>query len=554
MDRRALPIGIDDFRKVKKNHLYVDKTFFVKDIVHHTPSSAILFARPSGYGKSLALSMLRCFFEISEEDKTSLFADTEIYGDKEIWEGHFSSYPVIHLDFSKIKGEDKESLLSKTKECIKDEYRRHSYLLGSEQLSDFSKKYIEGVLSSSLDEVEFSSSLSELCRFLSLHHKKDAVILIDEYDAPIREAYEKGFLKEVSAFFQILYGQALKGNEYLQYGILTGYLEIGRDSLFSGLNNLNVYDVLDPFFGKEAFGFSLEETNSLLDERGMGDLKEEFRKWYGGYLIGGKETFGPSSVLKAIENGKMAPYRTASEGVVKTLLEDKLFDMDTLCSMLNDEEIRAEIDLSISYKDIHSHPYNLLSYLVATGYLTAIDRISMYDYVTKIPNKEILETLKKELFQRYLPNDWPELYPSFSDALLSRDEEKIKSLIKENGLSSFSYYELNREKEYQAMVVALLASSLGGYRIRREVNAGLGRSDIIAYGDANEPSIIIEIKSFKGKTSSKRLKEASMNALQQIIDRDYVSELSGSKSKRVICYGWAFASKSIEISSQEIEL
>lgn len=553
IDRRPLPIGVDDFRDVRENSYYVDKTFLVKDVLRRTPSTCILYARPRRFGKSLSLSMLKYFFELSEEDKEYLFQGTEIYGDEQIWNKHFSSYPVVYLNLKNVRGDDKESLLAKARTFIAEEYQRHQYLLKSDSINQTDKRYIKRIIDSSSSESDLSSSLYKLTRFLYSHYGRRVIVLIDEYDTPLRVAYENGYYDSVIGFFRDFFGETLKSNPNVYYSVLTGILQVSKESLFSGLNNLAVDNVLTPS-PREAFGFSEEEVNIALEEYGLADMKGGFKDWYDGYLFGKDRVYNPLSVLSAIQSQKLAPYwvNTSEKGALAKLVTNEGFDANDLIDILSTKEVEADIDLAISYKDLSSSSSYLLSYLLATGYLTLSKEIDDSTCILKIPNKEIDAVFKKEIVERCLPkkaNDFPK---KLQRALLEANDSEIKSLLEEKVLNSFSYYDLNREKEYQTMVVSLLLTSLSGYKIRSEVNTSLGRSDVIAYSDnPSDPSFIIEIKSFKGKTSSKRMKQASKRAISQIKDRDYSSELNSSASEKIILYGFAFASKSVEVTSEE---
>lgn len=553
MERKPLPIGVEDFADVKRNSVYVDKTFLIREIVKNVPSSAFLYTRPRRFGKSLALSMLRYFFEISGEDKTDLFKDTEIFSDKDIWDKHFSSYPVIYLNFKDVNDDDGQSLLKITKTRLAREYERHSYLLESDSLSEGDKSYFRDVISFSLDDSDFPSALERLTYFLFLHHKKRVIVLIDEYDTPIRVAHEIGAYDEVIRFFRRLFGEALKGNPFLHYAVMTGILQVSKESLFSGLNNLRVDNVLETPLKKEPFGFSQEEVDMLLREFGLSEMREEFREWYDGYLFGENKAYNPWSVLNAIQNGKLEAYwsNTSEKNALYAIFARSASLTNGLFALLSNKEKTEKVDLAISYKDLEAFPSYLWSYLLATGYLTIKGKVGS-SYSLRMPNKEIESVFEKEIVDRYIPSERSELPDELKSAFLGGDKERIKFLFENWVLNSFSYYDLNKEKEYQIMLISLLVASLKGFKIRSEVNSREGRSDILAYsGNPSSPSLIIEVKSFKSKTSSKRLKDAASKAVVQIKEKNYISELRGTEAKKVLYYGLAFAERSLEVACEE---
>lgn len=555
MIKKSLPLGLDDFKDVRRNCYYVDKTFLIRDIVSRPPSTAILYARPRRFGKSLTLSMLRYFFEASDEDNSRLFEGTMIHEDREIWDEFFSSFPVIHLKLKNATGDSREALMKAAKDCVREEYERHLCLRESPSLDEHDKAYFEKVLSLAIDDSDFQSSLSRLARFLHLHYGKRVIVLIDEYDTPIRHAYEKGFYDEVVTDFKNFFGRTLKSNEHVHYAVLTGILQVGKESIFSGLNNLVVSNVLTPS-PQEAFGFSQEEVDALLESYDMGEWRDSFREWYDGYLFGQNKVYNPLSVLTAIQNRSLEPYwvNASEQGSIYALMSRGNFTLDSLFTLLSNREIEAKVNLSISYKDLASSPASLWSYLLSSGYLTVDERLGS-SYRLKMPNREIESVFEDEIIERCIPYGQDGLPTELRDAFLAGDEERISSLLGGYMLDAFSYFDLRSEKEYQVMVISLLASTLRGYRVRSEVNTSMGRSDIIAESpNPSEPPLVIEIKSFKGRTSSSRLKEASRRAISQIMERNYVSAFRGGKAKEALCYGLAFAQKSVQVSCQAIPL
>lgn len=555
-DKKDLAIGVDDFASVVRESYYVDKTSLVSFIVKKTSSSCFLFARPRRFGKSLALSMLRSFFEESKEDKSLLFKDTKIYEDKQAMESYFMKFPVVFLNFKDAIGESKEYLSSKLRGCIKDEYGRHIYLLDSPILKEYEKAYIDNLLNDRLSEADFSSSIKKLIGFLRRHHDKRVIVLIDEYDTPIRYAYENGFYKEVISLFKSLYGEALKSNSDVYYAILTGILQVSKESIFSGLNNLVVNTVLDSSL-EEAFGFSKEEVEGLLRHYGMENKRDSFEEWYDGYRFGNAKIYNPLSVLSAISNGgKMGPYwtNTSEKNALYGLLSNSS-SLPWIGNLLNEKMIKAKLDLSISYLDLSDSPDYLASYLVSTGYLTPEETLVDGDRILRIPNKEIESVFEKEIVFRYVKQDGNDLVKKLQKAFEMGNKKDIKYLFETHLLTNISYYELNHEKSYQIMTASVLSLVLKDYKIRTEVNSGLGRGDILAIpNDQDKPGYIFEIKWLKGKTSSKRLVSSAESALRQIVDKGYVNEFKNTHVRKAICIGISFSQRNAEVAAKKINL
>lgn len=555
-NKKLIPLGIEDYKEVKERCYYVDKTALIKQIVNEPVGTAILFTRPRRFGKSLALSMLRYFFEKTANDNANLFLDTYIYSEKDIFASYFGAFPLISLNFKNALGSNKEELLFKSAECIKEEYRRLKFLLDSDKLDENDKKYFQTILSSEVDELIFSSALANLTRFLHLHFDKQVIVLIDEYDTPIRYAYENGFYNEVINFYKSLFGAALKSNPHLYYAILTGILQVSKESIFSGLNNLSVNTVLDEMMD-EGFGFTEKEVDDLLIHYELTDKKEQFKDWYDGYLFGKTKIYNPLSVLSAIKKGgKTEPYwlNTSEKNALFGLLSKDSFDPTLLTNILINKQVECEVDLAISYLDLDS-PLYLPSYLLATGYLTIVKEISYDTYLLRIPNKEIEIVFEKEIVNRYLPKDRFELPGELKEAFLGGDSKRIKSLFENRILTNLSYYDFGSEKAYQIMVLCALSIILKDYMVRTEMNAGNGRCDIIAIPlKENGIGLIIEIKANKDRLSASRLLASSLSALKQIENKDYSSFFRSSNAKEIILYGISFATKSVEVMSKKVNL
>lgn len=553
---KKLPLGIENFPEIAKDCYYVDKTLVIRDILQLPKTSVLLFTRPRRFGKSLLLSMIQTFFEKSSTDPDVYFHFLKIAKENPKIYNQRGQYPVISLSFKDDYGTSFEEILSRSKHILALEYARHEDILGSDLLSDQERKYFQGIESENLDAVNTSYAISALLMMLEKCEKQKPILLIDEYDTPIQSAYENGFYKEAIDFFKPLYGQALKGNRSLSYSIITGVLEIAKESLFSGLNNLNVSTILDDSHD-DLLGFTLEETRELLKYFSLDDKLDEVKKWYGGYTFGQKEIINPWSVLKYIESRKFAPYwvNTSSNSILGTLIINEDLTLgDTLSRLLSGERANALINSSFTYSDIKNNRGVLLSFLAFLGYLSARSSSVYGIYSLSIPNEEILLIFQNEIISRLYQDNGADLIIDFSKAFQTGDEKEIERLLKTTLLSSLSYYDFNYEKTYQIMILTLLTLTFENAEVKSEVNSGEGRCDILVIPkNRSRTGLVIEIRYLKQRTSEARLKASSEAALNQIMKKDYPEELKKDGINHVLCYGISFARKNVSISSKKIK-
>lgn len=551
---KRIPLGIDDYEAVCQNCYYVDKTNIIATLANLPEGTSLLFTRPRRFGKSLMLSMLQAFFEKSKKDKTPLFQDKKIYQNKEIMRDSFQRFPVVHLNLKNAIGSTYEDLIHKIREAISGEYERHSSLLDSEELSEKDKAYFRAILNETASDLDYTSSLLKLTAFLEKAWGIKVVVLIDEYDAPAHYAYQNGFYEPAILFLKQLFSSVLKSNPSLHFAILTGVLQIAKESLFSGLNNLITNSVLSANMD-EGFGFVEEEMSDLLKYYGYQDSLDELRAWYGNYRFGNAVVYNPLSVLSFLQSGGVfATYwnNTADNTVLGSIIE-KMDSVDSLLPLIGHQSISSPIDIALSYQDLDSRPENVISFLLASGYLTIKERLGDFLYSLSFPNKEIESVFQREISLRYIPqNDFPVLL-SMKKAFETGDIQVLESILEKYLLSTFSCYEIGKEKNYQIMLSTSLSLIFENCIVKNEVNAGTGRADILVYSSKpHMPSFVIEIKALRSNASQDRIKNYALKAIGQIKENEYLDELKPYSPSFVELYGIAFYKKRVHIEKERI--
>ena len=551
-DKKIIPIGVSDFKELfDYNYYYIDKTILIKNILD-TRSKVCLITRPRRFGKTLNISMLKYFFENTEnqnQDNSYLFKDLNIWKLGERYTKHQGKYPVINLNFKGAKMNTWEQTYIELITSISEEYQRHEYLL------DFIKDPRDKVLFSRIKDCEatfsdFIRSIKNLCIYLEKYWSQKPIILIDEYDVPIQNSYLCGFYSEAINFIRALFQDALKDNNYLEFAIITGCLRISKESIFTGLNNLNIYSILDIRYS-EHFGFTQEEVDNILSYYNLEDKKQIIKDWYNGYRFGKKNIYNPWSILKYIDqlqddrNRDPEAYwaNTSGNDIIKKLIKTADNNIKNQIEILiNSGYIIKALNSNITYDELDENIDNIWSMLFFTGYLTFIQerregRVSLYEL--KIPNEELLyvyETIIKNwLDEKIKSKDFSDLYNS----LINGDEENLSDEISDLLLENISYYDSN-ESFYHGILTGIL-SRIDKYRIYSNLETGLGRSDIILEPTKlKQPGIIIEIKTTK---DIQELENKSQEALEQIESKKYEIYLNKLGFDKIIKYGIAFCGK-----------
>lgn len=531
--KRSLPIGNDDFRKLRENgSYYVDKTLMIKDFIEMKDEVALI-ARPRRFGKTLNMTMLKEFFDI-ETDSRDIFHGLAIMDTE--YAAQINSRPVIYFTFKDCKGTTAEELLLLVKQKLYQEYLRYEKLLrGKMDKDSFEARdfyaMIQVLRDPQASHALYSAAIQQLTHFVKEAYGFRPVLLIDEYDQPIMSSYEFGYHPEVGTFFSNLYGSAMKGNAALSQALLTGVQRVAKESIFSQFNNARVYTVLHKQYALY-FGFTVSETEKLLKDYGF-TLDEKVQEKYDGYRFGGIEMYNPWSVLNYADMGFLDNYwiNTSSNFLVKKALAsaDKRF-WDDFDQLAGGKEIPIWLTLETSYIERDSN-YSLWGLLVNSGYLTALRQIDSNTVIVKIPNDEVMSEFQM-LIAEISGVDGLDLQQMLS-SLLKEDMKRFFELYQNIVISCTSYMDA-RENAYHMLFLGMCIALRGSYKVTSNIEAGYGRSDITL--EALIPAhnhVIVEFKQGKGL---ERLKE---EALQQILDNRYYTGLKGS----VICVGLAHDKK-----------
>jgi len=548
---KLLPIGIENY-EIACSKYYIDKTLLIKEITDNYIGNSLLITRPRRFGKSLNLSMLDYYFNINKSSN-DLFKDKKIFkaGDKYIKD--INSYPVIHLNLKNLLSNNSSSLINQLIELIINLFNEYDYLLDSNKINEIEKKKMKDIMNHQIEDSLYVSSLYFLSHLLYKHYNKKVVILIDEYDTPLEDSYQKGFYDEIILFFKKLYSSLLKSNEYLYFAVVTGVLEIAKESIFSDLNNLYVCSVIDDELSSY-FGFTEEEVLQSIKDFNLDFSIDEIKTWYGGYGTN-KNLFNPWSINNFITKKKFLSYwvNSGSKDTIIKLINDIPNSIVLLNEFINNKTMKFNFNNSISYKDIKNDKNTLFSYLVQSGYLIATSTNNYNDYYLSIPNFEINLVFENEIIKRNELSNDNSISKELFSSIMNKDVNNISRLLKEHIINSFSYYDLINEKDYQIMLISIFSVLFSNYIIKSEVINKLGRCDIMISPKLdNEIGIIIEIKKYKGRLAKDRLKAYSDKALNQIKENEYYDELLEKGVNRILLYGFAFDDKNNEISIDEI--
>ena len=528
MDRKKLPIGISDYKElIEEDYYYVDKTDFIRQIIEEG-SKITLLPRPRRFGKTLNLSTLRYFFEKTEGNVyRPLFEGKSIEQWKD-FDRYQGKYPVILVTLKDCKGDTFEATLSQIKIQMQQEFDRHRYLL-DDDLSELDRQWFSQILMLQADEVMIQNSLLFLSGLLATHWDMPPLVLLDEYDTPIHVAFDKGYYDRMIGFMRNFMSLVFKDNTDIFRGVITGILRVSKESIFSGLNNIDVDTILElPMC--TSFGFTQEETDRMLTDYLLDEHKDEVKNWYNGYLFGDQTVYNPWSVLSFInKGGVLAPYwvNTGSDVLLRHLLADGPSQIRMgVESLIQGEPIRSVINDKLAFPDLLAKPTNIWSFMLFSGYLKASDPVlnndDLIEYELQIPNREV-KTVYRTIIQSWIDggpvkNDRLEL---MLQALRAGDIEYFEELLNDFVVHTFSYYDTNGrepEKVYQAFLLGLLAG-MSDYEVSSNRESGFGRYDILLRPKGGKgQAVIMELKRLR---PTETVEKALSSALQQIEDKQY---------------------------------
>ncbi len=533
MPKRRLPIGIDDFSRIRrKNFYFVDKSLFIKDFLEMEDAVALI-ARPRRFGKTLNMSMLWEFLDITKNSR-GLFEGLAIMDTE--YANCINSRPVIYFTFKNCRARTAGELVETIKREIRGEYVRYEQAVHMlEKESSYEAKIllemVEAVMAPVTPPIKVEASISFLLRIVKKYYGIAPVLLIDEYDQPIMSSYEYGYHDELGAFFTNLYGIAMKGNEDLDQALLTGVQRVVKESIFSQFNNLKAYTVLSRQYASH-FGLTQEEVRTLLEEYGL-ELNEAVKEKYDGYRISGVDVYNPWSILNYADNGVLENYwvNTSANFLIRKGLKNATRnfwrDFDIL---VGGKQTAVWLTLDTSYAERDSD-YSLWGLLVNAGYLTVTERIDADSAVVTIPNEEVMSEFRN-IVSEIGGIDNQTLNKMF-DCLLKKNMKDFFHLYEDLVISCTSYMDA-KENAYHMLFLGMCMTLKGAYKVTSNIEAGYGRSDITLESKlAGYPSIIVEFK------QGEDLEKLKNEALKQIMDNRYYTGLTGE----IICVGMAHDGK-----------
>lgn len=557
-----IPIGIDDFRTVRESGLeYVDKSDLIREIVDRPGVQVMLLPRPRRFGKTLNLSMLRCWFEKSDADLSHLFEGLSIWQAGDEYRAHFQRYPVIHLTLKGSKGASFEATLGAIRKKIVDLYKVHQGLLDGGRLDQVAERRYRQILDGTAEQTLYNSALLDLSEYLHAHHGEKVVILIDEYDEPIHAGHVHGYANQILDFMRNFLGEGLKGNVHLHKAVVTGILRVAKENLFSGLNNLGVYTLLRKEM-HTCFGFTEPEVAALLEKHGRAGSLEEVRRWYNGYLFGGEVVYNPWSVLCYLDSreAELKPYwlSTSSNDLVRELLELYALELQPVFeSLLEGGSIEVPLDENVVLSDVRRRPDALWSLLVFSGYLKAQaappDPLGDRKYRLSIPNHEIRgvysTTFRGWMEQRVRESGGS--LAALTRALLGGDAETFEEELQSFVTNILSYHDpgkLRPERVYHGFLVGLLAVLEPGHQVRSNRESGEGRPDVLIRPTVpGKPGVVLELK--VAKPGKKTLEQALSEGLAQLQTAGYDAELRAAGAAPVHRFAVAFDGKVVRVRS-----
>ena len=560
-----VPIGVDDFRKVRAEKLeYVDKSDLIRQVIDRRGVEVILLPRPRRFGKSLNLSMLRYWFEKRDEDLSHLFQDLSIWSAGDEYRAHFQKYPVIYFNFKGARIMNYDACMAAIREKIIDVYTIHRKILDEGRLDPVGERRYRSILDGTASSALFERALFDMSAYLHAYHGQRVIVLIDEYDEPIHAAHVGGFSDQILGFMRSFLGAALKSNEHLHKAVVTGVLRVAKENLFSGLNNIAVYSLLGKEFNT-SFGFTDDEVVSLLERFNRSDKLGDVRAWYNGYLFGGEIIYNPWSVLSylEVEDTVPKPYwlGTSSNELVHELLEVHAVQMEHIFEdLLEGRSVEKFLDENVVLSEIRRNDDALWSLLVFSGYLKADPLpydsvVGKVAYRLSIPNREVREVYSST-FQHWIKTSLTAQggdVGKLARALLSGDAETFEDQLQrfvQNVLSYYDIAKLDPERVYHGFVLGLLAALEPEYIVRSNRETGSGRPDVtIRPRLAGKPGALLELKlARKGKkTPAAALREG----LAQIRSKGYAADLWAAGVSDVHAFAVAFDGKRVWVKASE---
>ncbi|MCI8489154.1 MAG: AAA family ATPase [Lachnospiraceae bacterium] len=561
---RTAGIGYQDFEQlIIEDNFYVDKTMFIKEW-WESKDRVTLITRPRRFGKTLNMSMLEKFFSVKYADRGDLFEGLLIWED-ETYQQLQGMYPVVFISFAGIKENTFSEARKSMCRTIEEQYNKNDYLLKGNLLNDREKEFYQEV-SVSMSDSTAAAALRSLSDFLGRYYGRKAIILLDEYDTPMQEAYVNGYWDEMTGFIRSLFNSTFKANPYLERAVMTGITRVSKESIFSDLNNLEVITTTSDKY-EEDFGFTEEEVFSALDEFGMSDRKEDVKRWYDGFTFGSKaDIYNPWSVINFLSKGKFRTYwaNTSANSIIGKLIQEGAKDVkQSFEDLLSGGHLTAPVDEQIVYDMLNANEMAIWSLLLASGYLKVI-KVKDYEETGFGADTLICElaitNLEVKLMFGGMIHGWfaghMSDYNDFIKALLKNDLKAMNTYINRVAMGTFSYFDTGKkpsesqpERFYHGFVLGLIVELNNKYVITSNRESGFGRYDVMLEPRKQDDAIILEFKVQDSEDGEKELSDTVKAALKQIEDKNYEAVLieKGIEKGRIRKYGFAFSGNQVLI-------
>jgi hypothetical protein len=559
-----LPVGISNFRELiaytdpkGRGYLYVDKTNFIKDLIYDL-TKVIVFTRPRRFGKTLNLSMLQHFYaaEVNGQSTRELFDNLQIaqHADCMAEQGQ---HPVVFITFKDTKYKTFDLSISHIKKQVINTYSEYKFLLVNDRLDDSEKDQFNKFLRGNVDRIDLDDSIKTLTKLIEKATDKKPIILIDEYDTPIQEAYLHGYYEELISFMKNLFSSALKDNQHFKRAILTGILRISKESLFSSLNNVKVCSILEEQYA-EYFGFTEQETNELIKKSSLPSDAAKAKEWYNGYNFAGTVIYNPWSIIEFLSRkGKLAPYWINTSGnylVKKLLLNADVKVKDKISQLISGNTISEVIDEYVVFDDLNYSRSAIWGLFVLSGYLKVLDtELTEFGNMCKlaIPNREV-EFLYKQIFREWLFGSrgiiwYQELLANLTSGQIEEFEQQLQDAI----LEIASYHDTSRNKQetfYHGLMLGILSGLKDNYQVKSNRESGKGRYDLIII--PNNRDNLAVVMEFKAVDDESKLQSSAEEALEQINKSKYITEIKSLGITQICTMGIGFSGKDIKVLSK----